>query len=163
MLEFLANNLRWCFMTIRACIEKGGVTPFIDEQLYGQEQEENSESEVLDKLSIFGPITEQIVLGLDSLNQKKQESNIKYYRKTLTNLLDKLFHPADDEEEGIDRKGDDMMGNNQKSLLNVMKKMLYKRDQIYQEVDRNSQSYKSFINLLNSHELFKELKSDTVP
>ena len=35
MLEFLANNLRWCFMTIRACIEKGGVTPFIDEQLYG--------------------------------------------------------------------------------------------------------------------------------
>ena len=56
-----------------------------------------------------------------------------------------------------------MMGNNQKSLLNVMKKMLYKRDQIYQEVDRNSQSYKSFINLLNSHELFKELKSDTVP
>ena len=81
----------------------------------------------------------------------------------MTNLLDKLFHPADDEEEGIDKKGDDVMGNNQKSLLNVMKKMLYKRDQIYQEVDRNSQSYKSFINLLNSHELFKELKSDTVP
>ena len=94
---------------------------------------------MLDRLSIFGQITEEIILGLDSLNQKKQESNIKYYRKTLSNLLDKLFHPVEEEEEGNEKRGEsDPMGSNQRSLLNVMKKMLYKRDSTYQEVDKNS-------------------------
>lgn len=148
-------------MTVRACIEKGGSSnQIIDDEASGEEQEPVKEGDLLDRLSIFGQITEQIILGLDSLNQKKQESNIKYYRKTLSNLLDKLFHPVEEEEEGNEKRGEgDPMGSNQRSLLNVMKKMLYKRDSTYQEVDKNSQSHKSFINLINSHELFKELKS----
>ena len=53
-----------------------------------------------------------------------------------------------------------MIGNNQKSLLNVMKKELFKRDSTYQEVDQKCQSFKSFNNLMNSNQFFSEFKSN---
>ena len=38
MLEFISNNFRWCFMTVRACIEKGGSSnQIIDDEASGEE------------------------------------------------------------------------------------------------------------------------------
>ena len=59
MLEFISNNFRWCFMTVRACIEKGGSSnQIIDDEASGEEQEPVKEGDLLDRLSIFGQITE---------------------------------------------------------------------------------------------------------
>ena len=51
-------------------------------------------------------------------------------------MLDKLFHPEDDEDDLNDERRDvDKMGSNQKSLLNSMKREIAKRDPTYTEVD----------------------------
>ena len=50
--------------------------------------------------------------------------------------------------------------NNKNNLLEKIKKELLHRGQ-YQEVDQKCQSFKSFINLMDSNELFKELRSDS--
>ena len=49
--------------------------------------------------------------------------------------------------------------NNKNNLLEKVKKELLHRGQ-YQEVDQKCQSFKSFINLMDSNALFKELRSD---
>ena len=93
------------------------------------------------KLDVFKQITDAIVTGLSSNEREKdQKSNTKYYTKTLSNLLDKLFHYQDDDDDEVkeDRRLElieKIMGNNQKSTLNHMKKVLVKRDSIYQEDD----------------------------
>ena len=82
----------------------------------------------------FRRITDSIVTSLDAFISKGQLSNSKYYKKTLTNLLDKLFQLEDDEDDLHEekREADKMIiGNNHKSLLNVMKKELFKRDSTY--------------------------------
>ena len=94
---------------------------------------------MLNKLIVFKTITDQVVTGLSKC-QRNKESNTKYYTKTLSNLLDKLFHQEDDDDDNIneDRRlelVEKIIGNNQKSLLNHMKKLLSKRDSVYQEDD----------------------------
>ena len=110
----------------------------------------------MNKLEVFRGITEAIVNGLSSNEREKdQKSNTKYYTKTLSNLLDKLFHYQDEDDDEVkeDRRMElveRIIGNNQKSTLNHMKKVLVKRDSIYQEDDQNHcQSYKAFNNLIN--------------
>ena len=44
-------------------------------------------------------------------------------------------------------------------LLDKVKKELLQRGQ-YQEVDQKCQSFKSFINLMETNQLFKELRTD---
>ena len=94
----------------------------------------------MNKLEVFREITEAIVNGLSSNEREKdQKSNTKYYTKTLSNLLDKLFHYQDEDDEVKEDRRMELVeriiGNNQKSTLNHMKKVLVKRDSIYQEDD----------------------------
>ena len=134
--EALSHHLKWCFITIQTCIKKGDEDREIHfEDEFEQEGTRRSQ-QVLQKLAVFRTITDSIVSSLDPFVSKSQQSNSKYYKKTLTNLLDKLFHPEDDEDDLNDERRDvDKMGSNQKSLLNSMKREIAKRDPTYTEVD----------------------------
>ena len=59
-----------------------------------------NEGQVLNKLDVFKQITDQVVVGLSNC-QISKETNTKYYTRTLSNLLDKLFHQEDDDDDQV--------------------------------------------------------------
>ena len=67
---FLANNLRWCFMTIQICIEKGGTGKSLEqeEDMFSpfMTNLKQNEGQVLNKLDVFKHITDQVVSGLSN-------------------------------------------------------------------------------------------------
>ena len=66
--------------------------------------------------------------NLDLFKSKEQDSNDKYYTNTLTNLLDKLFHPEEDEDDANDVKRDINKMNmieGQSGMLKQMKKQIF--------------------------------------
>ena len=62
----------------------------------------------------------------------------------------------EDEDEVHEIKRDNKMLEGQSSLLKTMKKQIFEVPS-YQEVDQKCQSFKSFVNLLRTNQLFKDL------
>mmetsp|Transcript_1880 Transcript_1880/g.2828 ORF Transcript_1880/g.2828 Transcript_1880/m.2828 type:complete len:135 (+) Transcript_1880:296-700(+) len=114
-------------------------------------------------LGCFKPILLALQTQLDKLVSNKYEKNHQYYKSTLEKLISRLL--IKEEEEGGD--GDDAvnvnhdanLAANRNQLLDKVKKELLHRGQ-YQEVDQKCQSFKSFINLMETNQLFKELRTD---
>ena len=85
---------------------------------YGQEiAAPKGKRQVLNKLAVFKGVTEGIISILDQFIHKAQLSNAKYFKKTLNNLLDKLFQLEDEDDEIHEENKDKKTG-----LLYTMKK-----------------------------------------
>ena len=147
--EALAHDLRYFFKTIWLCIEKCRDT-------------HNSVKDIL-YMDEYRLIVTDIVNSLDkAFDDQDLKSVSKEYEKTLNNVLSR-FAVASREDEDYGEFGgkpyNQNTGNNPSSLLNKMKKQLIKRGQ-YQDIDQKCQSSRTFNDLMNSNQLFKELRGE---
>ena len=73
--------------------------------------------------------------SLNNFTSRSQNHNSVYYKKTLKNLLNKLFHQGDEDDEEIDMidksENDKLTDAKSNSLLNQMKSKLFERDPSY--------------------------------
>lgn len=130
-----------------------------------QDEPDSDQMPIMADLVCFKDILSYLQEELNHLGGRDYKNkDSRYYKNTLEKLINRLF--IKEEEDGVDGDEPDLRQNptnnlltHKNQLLEKVKQQLLLRGQ-YQEVDQKCQSFKSFINLMETNQLFKELRSD---